>query len=395
MSDPSASKMHLDKSNVWVAPDPISSPDMLCAGTLLYFDAPIVLTIPPQVITPESFELLQRIKNEKSDWAARLFGVLSAWENKKEGTNNVLKILEPLAKDAFYTMWFVYNSNDEAIARAKELISSAGWTSERFLSIVDVESACGELVRHLFLEKYLELNRNLDELYKYIASVFAQDDFSEILASAYALRLLALVGQGKGKIPIALTNPHLANFLADLPGPKIEDSAGESLFEKDAVSMMVFNGLLSKWIDPLTERNVEILATLRRSKRAEIDRLKGKCLTVAENMDRNSDAKVLFDEVDRKIRFSVLPEVRDLLEIGNAAFRDYKEKLLGDRVFWTGFIGTIVSSLSGAELVSAGAAVSTLASMGATAFSHYREIRQTVKKSDYSLIYTVANMAKR
>src|SRR5674476_524080 len=98
MSDPSASKMHLDKSNVWVAPDPISSPDMLCAGTLLYFDAPIVLTIPPQVITPESFELLQRIKNEKSDWAARLFGVLSAWENKKEGTNNVLKILEPLAK---------------------------------------------------------------------------------------------------------------------------------------------------------------------------------------------------------------------------------------------------------------------------------------------------------
>jgi hypothetical protein len=35
-------------------------------------------------------------------------------------------------------------------------------------------------------------------------------------------------------------------------------------------------------------------------------------------------------------------------------------------------------------------AISTLASMGSNAFAHYREIRQTVKKSEYSLIYNIS-----
>jgi len=173
MSEPSANEIALDPSNLWVAPDPISTPEMLCAGTLLYFDAPIILTLPPQVVTQQSFELLDKIESKSPDWAPQLFSVLSAWHQKQKGTRAVLTLLKPLAREAFHTVWPVYNSNDEALRRAKELISSAGWTPDQFLSSIDFESACGELVRRLFLEKYLEVNRNLDDLYECIASVFS------------------------------------------------------------------------------------------------------------------------------------------------------------------------------------------------------------------------------
>jgi hypothetical protein len=393
MSSSSADK--ITSRSILVAPDPISRPDALSGGTLLYFDAPIVLTIPPQVITPESFEILKHVEADRPDWAARLYGILSAWKGKREGTKAVLELLNPLHDDAFITAWLTYNADDDALARAGEFISSAGWTTDKYLSSVDTDNACGELVRHIFLEKFIELDRNVVELYKYSRYIFTSDNLPSLLANAYALRMLGLVSQGQAKIPIAQTNPRLVDFLADLPGPEVDDDADGMFLDKDAISMMIFNGLLSSWIDPLSKKSVEVLCALRKLKRAEIDRLKGKCLAVTEEVDRSSDAESLFNEVDQKVRFTIMPEVRDLLDLGDSAFRDYKEKLFGDRVFWTGFIGTVVGSLSETKLISAGAAISTLASMGAKAFSHYREIRQTVKKSDYSLIYTVANMTKR
>src|SRR5262249_30754745 len=77
----------------------------------------------------------------------------------------------------------------------KELIASSGWTPDRFLSVIEFESACGELVRHIFLEKYLELGTDLDGLYEYVASVFREETFPSVLAPAYALRLLGLLGE--------------------------------------------------------------------------------------------------------------------------------------------------------------------------------------------------------
>jgi hypothetical protein len=251
------------------------------------------------------------------------------------------------------------------------------------------------LVRHLFLEKYLEVNKNLADLYEYIASVFTDKTYPEILAPAYALRLTGLVSL-KANTKIALTNARLVNFLADLPAStKPDNDGGDGLFQKDAVSMMIFNTLLADWLDPLTRERVEILASLRKSKRNEIDRFKGKCLAVADKIDLKSDSGVLFNQVDQEIRFNVLPQVRDLLEIGDTAFNDYKAKLFADGAFWAAFITNVVTWMTGPQLVQAGAAATTLARMAATAFSHYREIRQTVRRSDYSLLYTVSKLAKR
>jgi hypothetical protein len=86
MSEPSANEIVLDSSNVLLAPDPISTPEMLCAGTLLYFDAPVLLTIPPQVVTQQSFELLDKIQTKNPDWAPRLSSVLSVF--CQPGTKN-------------------------------------------------------------------------------------------------------------------------------------------------------------------------------------------------------------------------------------------------------------------------------------------------------------------
>ena len=99
--------------------------------------------------------------------------------------------------------------------------------------------------------------------------------------------------------------------------------------------------------------------------------------------------------MDEQIRFTVLPQVRDVLELGETAFRDYKEKLFADGAFWTAIITTVVTSITGPQLVAAGAAAATLARMGAGGFSHYREIRQTVRRSDYSLVYMASKLGKQ
>lgn len=385
----------LGRANVFVGPDPISSPEMLYAGTLLYFEKPVILTIPPQVVTSESFELLRRIEVERPQWASNLYAVLNAWQDKRERSLRMLELLDPLAKDAFYSVMFAYNADDAALSRAKELLASSGWTAERFLSSIDIANACGELVRHIFLEKYLEFNRDVSALYDVAAHVFGHQDLSTVLASAYCLRLQALAGSRGVGLPVALTNPNLAEFLADLPFPVSDaGSSGGSFFEADAVAMMIFNGLLSKWLDPLDKKRVELLVLMRQTKRDEIDRLKGACLAVSERIDRAASQQNIFESVDREIRYRVLPEVRQVLEVGENAFRDYKEKLFADRIFWTSFISAIGSSLSGSKLISAGAAISTLATMAATAVSNYRDVRQSIRKSDYSLVYSIARSAK-
>src|SRR5215831_10835702 len=173
---------------------------------------------------------------------------------------------ERAAKEAFYTVMLVYPADDAALKKAKELIASSGWTPDRFLSVIEFESACGELVRHIFLEKYLELGTDLDGLYEYVASVFREETFPSVLAPAYALRLLGLLGESKTPHPVALTNVRLLDFLADLPGPVVppqDRGEGEGLFQKDAISMMVFNALVGNWLDPLTQERVEVLASLR------------------------------------------------------------------------------------------------------------------------------------
>ena len=47
-----------------VFPDPVTSLDMLSGAAFLYFDTPIILTIPPQLIKKESFELFKLVRSK-------------------------------------------------------------------------------------------------------------------------------------------------------------------------------------------------------------------------------------------------------------------------------------------------------------------------------------------
>jgi hypothetical protein len=64
---------HLDRDflspeSVWLLPDPIAAPSMLSAGSLLYFDAPLILTSPPGVVTQNSFAMTEIINERNPFW---------------------------------------------------------------------------------------------------------------------------------------------------------------------------------------------------------------------------------------------------------------------------------------------------------------------------------------
>lgn len=377
-----------------VGPDPISRAEMLSAGSLLYFDLPLVLTLPPQVVTAESFALLNLIDDRSPQWKQYLAGALAAWRRQREGSREVLQILKPLDKTAVYTMWLSYPATDDALQRARAAIHSSGWSADKFVSLIGRDDAYGELIRHIFLEKYLEYNRNLDELYRYCERVFQPNVLSDFLACSYGARLFALVGE-QGRISsLAITKPELIRFLADLPSPDDSKSSDGWMFHRDAIALALFNGLLSHWLDPLTASHVETIAVLRKSRRGEIDRLKGKCLAIADKIDTDKSMDALYERINQEIRYHVLPDVKQLLEAADTAFQDYVEKLLSDRVFWTGFLTTVAGVLGDQVLLSAGAAISTFASIGAGAFSQYRETRSLIRNSDYCLIYTVNQITR-
>lgn len=394
MNDPSQGGPPLALDHpILIAPDPISRADMLSAGTLLYFESPLILTLPPQVVTQESFSFLELVEERSPEWKQYLLNVIGTWAAQQSGASKMLKMLEPLEKEAILTLWFVYPSTEETLGRARDAINSSGWDLTTFLDHIAGSDACGELVRHLFLEKYLEFGRDLPGLYDYAAQVFRPDELPDFLACAYGVRLLAMLGDQRSRGSVALTKPALVRFLADLPKPDDGGtSEGDNLLQQDAISLALFNEILSRWLHPITEKRVQIIEGLRRSKRGEINRLKARCLEVAGKIGADNDLDRVFERVQREVKYSVMPEVEGLLGLADSAFNDYVEKLLGDRVFWTGFLTTVASGSYGHGLLSAGAAISTLASMGSGAFSQYRETRSLIKKNDYALVYTISQL---
>jgi hypothetical protein len=373
-------------ASVWLLPDPITAPAMLSAGSLLYFDAPLILTSPPGVVTEKSFALTELINERNPPWGRALLEIISRWSNKTKMASKIIQVLSPLRGNAFHMIYLSYNADDEALEESKQFIASSGWSIDRFLSSIDQDNACGELTRHIFLEKFLGFNENMSALYEYCDHALTKDDIPSLLAHAYGLRLLGFFKGVRNRPPFAITNPNLIAFFADLHG-KDEIVDDHQIFEADAISLMVFNRLLQTWLDPISEDNIQVTAWLRESKRAEIDVLNHKCSVVSRDIDLKQKSDHIFAEIERAVRYETLPDVRDLLEIRDSIFQGYVEKLFSDRIFLSGLLGAISTKFLGSETLSAAGAIATLASMGATAVSHYRETRDKLKRSDYRLIY--------
>jgi hypothetical protein len=373
------------KDSFFIYPDPVTNPGMLTGAVFLYFDNPLIFTLPPQVITKDAFELLKLVDERKPIWSEALYGLLSMWRNQQEGFHNCLDVLSPLKNDKFKVIWTSYNANLLALEQAKEFIESSGYTLEEAGKIIDPFNAAGEAVRHLFLEAYLENDKDIDKLFDYCDSIFQSNDFPKFLTKCYFLRTPFLSALGQGDISLLLTNQKLLPLLDSLP---IEPSRIPEDWRsvQDVVSWEIFRRIISPRLDPMTPEKVSILVEIIKKRHKAIESMKNRCGLLAYDVEISAKKHNLQRDIEKIIR-SVAPEISSLFEIDKKATQEFINSLFADEKTWMFFAAVVSGLVTGRLALTAGAAVASFSNIGAKAFKAAAERKINIKTNDFALLY--------
>ena len=342
------------KESLFLYPDPITDSLMITGASFLYFDVPLIFTLPPQVITPKSFELLKNIEKQKPEWGKTILQWLSSWEYQRKGFNDVMNLLVPLKDRHFKAVWVVYSANDAALSASQEYLESAGYDLETAHRMINPLNAAGEAIRHIFLEKFLELGEDTGRLYDYCGSLFRETSPDNFLTKSYFLRLPMMKAVGQSTQSLMLTNPSLLELLDSMPIEPPDVSASNERFD-DVISWELFRRILSPRLDPLSETNVELINNLVKNRKDEITRLKQRCLRIASEIKEPGDRKDTESEIERILRFEINNEISDVLELDRQATQSFITELFCDEKTWLAFAALVAGLASGGIPLTSGA----------------------------------------
>jgi hypothetical protein len=368
---------------------PVTTLDTVSGATFLYFEEPILLTLPPQVITTEAFDVLRLVDERQPPWKQTLHGLLARWVSQKRGNHESLEMLAPLKDKCFKVIWLVYASDTSALSACEAMIASAGYSLREAANFVHPANAAGEVVRHIFLEAFTSLDQEISRLFDYCDQLFTNNSIEELLVKSYFLRLPMLQGHIRGSTRILLTNELLLQFLERLPveGSLNPPSAEDIL---DTAAWELFRRIISPALDPIDERRMALIGKLLDSKKNEIERLKSKCVLMAGDIDTSLTRDVLSKQMEKVIRNKASKEIAELLELDRRANEQFLINLFGDEKTWIACATALGGLLSGEILLTTGAAVAALSSVGAKAFKSAAERRSKLKSNDFSLLYSIS-----
>jgi hypothetical protein len=369
-----------------IFPDPIVSADQISAAAYLYFTRPIVFPTPRLLILPEAEEVLQAIESRRPVFADQFFRVFATYRAQVMASREAIELLSPL-RDAFMRVHLVYAGNEAAFEDAAALASATGMSLDAIASICGMGQSCGELVYHLVVETYLELNQDIDATFKYCEELFSREPLPHLLAKAYLMRLRAVRGFLSGPMPVLLTNPALLTLLERLP---IEGERESTLDEQhDLIAWQLFRTILSPYVDPLAGARIQNVAEIRSQREAEVARLRRKCSSIAAELDPPTNPLEAADYIKRYVEQNVAEEVQDVLRVNQDAVRALFREIATDQKAWLAVIGGGLATVQG--LLSGGAALAAIAAyVGPRMAKALLDRRDKLRTSDFALVYSVA-----
>lgn len=367
-----------------VLPDPVTEPDVLSGATFLYFKEPIWFSVPPDVITQDSFELLPLIKERKPKWGDIFWNTFNFWRQQLDGSKKTIAIMAPL-KDNFKTLYLSYPCGLDALEDSTTLITSAGFSLDSISDIIDPFHASGEIIRHIMLETFLELDKDIESLYEYCGRLLTAEPLPHLLAKGYFLRARFLSQMLQG--PVLLTNERLCQFLDRLPVDAVAQ-VGEDI-DIDVIAWELFRQILSPRLDPLDAERAKLIAELLKSRKDEIERLRTKCQALATQLRQPKTLQDLTKRVEWLIRTQIEKEIADLLQLDRKSLDAFLTNVFSDEKIWLSVAAFISGVVTAQVYISTGSALVAMASIGAKAFKTAADRRQKLKESDYTLIYTL------
>jgi len=372
-----------------VYPEPVFGRGLVDAATFLYWETPPVLTLAPApTIAGGGFEIEAWVHERQPDWAETFLGVNAAWGAESNGCTVMMELLEPLRRH-FTSALVVCPAGPEALDRVGELIAQIGISPQEAVSFVNPYVAAGELMNHIYLDMWWELDQDSEALYRYVTEVFSDHKrFSELLTRVYLLRICHLPAGGPFN-PLMLNNPSLVPFLLAVPGSDSDAEVAPG-FRVGHAAWEIFRQLLRPPLEPLEPRTVELMARCLDERCDEIDALIRQCERLAEQIVLPEEPRALVELVSDFIRLHVADDVAELLQLNATAKQAYLDSLFGDRATWLAALVAAHGATGGGPAWTIGGslgAISTLASHGYTALT---DRRRRLAASDYRLIYTVS-----
>jgi hypothetical protein len=395
-------------------PDACWRPDLISGALFLYFHKEqIALPLHPSVSTfltgTDPSEFFTFAEARAPQWLPKLSMFRELWNQYRTNLARTSAILEPIRDCGFKTIMFSYNRGKHGWNAAEDLIASSNLAFAEITTLIDPFSAADELFSHIFFEKYLELyegHRTEQEmqalgaaarksgqlefrqvdwsvLYDYVDQLFGDKELEEILTITYMFRVPIL----KFVPAVLLSNPNMVPFLASLPVKTSPSSIRNRTVDLDVISWEFFRQLLSAKVDPLDEKSIAVIRNLIEAHSSEIDALARKCLSLALDLSNETNLQNLQTRIAQHIRANVQGEIESLLFVDKAAVNDFLDSVFSDGKTWAG-IGTLLYSLvQGGPLLTAGAAIGTLALVGSEAMKAAFDRRKKLETSDYTLLY--------
>ena len=186
---------------------------------------------------------------------------------------------------------------------------------------------------------------------------------------------------------VLLTNENLTEFLSALP---IEATAeGAEDIVDDIIAWELFRQILSPRLDPLDARRAELIAELLEFRTEEIERLRLKCLALADQVKHPSTLEKLPSQIETFMKTQLEREIAELLQIDRRALEEFFTALFADEKTWLAILTFITGIVANQVHLTTGAAIATLSSIGAKAFRTAADRRQKLRQSDYAVVYTI------
>jgi len=382
--------MKQQESPLFVYPDPITGPDTLSGAAFLYFRGRLIATLPPMVITTDAFELMAIVEKRKPTWAVQYSEVLNAWRYQHERSQEMLSLLEPLQKSGVFQLsWMVYPCDSAALEHSAQLVTRSRLGMKSVAKLIDPINAAGELVRHIMLDKYLEVGQDVGHLYEYCDQLFRRESLETLLTKAYLLRLPMITSGQSSSVSVMLTNERLASLFSRL-GPR-RRGARENNVEDDVVAWEIFRQILSEYLDPLDPRRVELIARLLESREEEIERLKRKCLVLSAQLRDIPSQDRLVSTVQTLVQVHAQKEIGDVLELDQRGMSGFLSSLSTDAAAWTSVLMLLSGVIGGQDAMIVSGAIAGVSMVGAGVGRSRREKSGTLKRSDYALVYRAAS----
>lgn len=405
-------------------PDACWTREIVSGALFLYFhDEKLGFTLHPSVSTfltgIDPFDFIRFVEDRKPDWLPSFSGFVRSWKFYRSSLERTSELLEPLRGTGYATIWLSYPRGSAAWQSARELLASSDLEIAEIATLIDQFSASDELFSHIFFEMYLELcerHRSVEEimslgtatahpehvqeqvqvdwsaLYGYCDELFRATELPTILTTAYMFRLPFR----KNKPAILLSNPQLVRFLASLPIEfqlALEEHRGK--VDLDVVAWEFFRQLISPHVDPLEEKIVKKITLIRQRHTAEIDALKRRCLGLALDLGEERDLEELQKRIAQHIRGKVSGEVQAVLSLDRKAVDELLDSVFSDEKTWIGTAAFLYSLIHGGPVLTAGAAIFALSSIGSKAVKAAATQRQKLEVNDYALLYRMQSKSDR